>query len=143
MRYNDSVTIRSTANAAANGRIPKTKTDLHRIDYSRGHLVSHTSRMLLPDAQQRNDDVQRTYSLQQRRIHHHAKASNPNRVKSNPARKAATQAPVCVSAVIKAKSESNSIPPAGQQQEHRHHGVIRVPCAIRHSDWHSKDDGSR
>ena len=56
--------------------------------------------MLLTHAQQRNDDVQRTYHLQQRRIHHHAKASNPNIIKSNPAREAATQAPVCVSTVI-------------------------------------------
>ena len=66
---------------------------------------------LLPHAQHRNDDVQRTYILQQRRIHHHAKASRPNRIKSNPASKAAIQASVCVSTVIKVKSESNSIQP--------------------------------
>jgi len=45
--------------------------------------VKQARRTLLPHAQQRNDDVQRTYSLQQRRIHHHAKVSRPNRIKSN------------------------------------------------------------
>ena len=65
--------------------------------------------MQLPHAQHCNDDVQRTYGLQQRRIHHHAKASKPNRTKSNPASESPNQASVCVLTVIKVKSESNLI----------------------------------
>ena len=68
--------------------------------------------MLLPHAQHRHNDVQRTYSLQRRRIKHHAKASRPNRIKSNPTSESATEASMCVSTVIKVKSESNSIPPS-------------------------------
>ena len=81
------------------------------IDCNRQIRVAHSRRMLLPHAQHRHDDVQRTYILQHRRIHHHAKPSKPNRIKSNPARESATQASVCVSTVIKVKSESNSMPP--------------------------------
>ena len=66
-------------------------------DCNRRIRLAHTRRMLLPHAQHRNDDVQRTYRLQHRRMHHHhAKPSTPNRIKSNPARKAATQASACV-----------------------------------------------
>ena len=130
------------------------------VDCNRRICVVHSRRMLciqntdlssrlivlsfnLPDAQHRNHDVQRTYVLQHRRINHHAKPSNQNRIKTDPAREAATRASVCVSTVIKVKSESNSTPPAGQQHEHRYHGFNRVPCAVRHSDWHSKDVGCR
>ena len=67
--------------------------------------------MLLPHTQHRNDDVQRTYRLQQRRSHHHAKPSNPIRIKSKHDSESATKASVCVSTVIKVKSESNSIQP--------------------------------
>jgi len=67
--------------------------------------------MLLPHAQHRHNDVQRTYILQHRRIHHHAMPSKPNAIKSNPASESANQASVCVSTVIKVKSESNSIQP--------------------------------
>jgi len=66
----------------------------------------------------------------------HQNQTNENR---DPARKAATQAPVCVSTVINAKSESNSIQPAGQQHAHHYHGVIRVPCTVRDSDLYSND----
>jgi len=44
----------------------------------------------------------------ERRNHHHAKASRPNRIKSNHAREAATQASVCVPTAIKVKPEPNS-----------------------------------
>ena len=159
MRYNDRVTIRNTATAAANEQPPKVN-ECAAVDCNRRICVAHSRRMLciqntdlssrlivlsfnLPDAQHRNHDVQRTYNLQHRRIPHHAKPSGSNRIKSNPARKAATQTSVCVSTVIKVKSESNSMPPAGQQHEHRCHGVNRVPCAVRHSDWHSKEVGCR
>ena len=73
-----------------------TKTNVHRIDCNRRTRLAHTRRMLLPHAQHCHDDVQRTYKLQQRRIQHHAKASKPNRIKSNPAREAAIQASACV-----------------------------------------------
>ena len=84
---------------------------MHRIDCNRRTRLAHTRRMLLPHGQHRNDDVQRTYTLQYRRIHHNVKASNPNRTKSNPASESPTQALVCVLTVIKVKSESNSIQP--------------------------------
>jgi len=113
------------------------------IDCNRRICVANTRRMLLPHAQHRNDDVQRTYKLQQRRIHHQLEASRPNRIKSNSAREAATQASVCVSTVINAKSESNWMPSDGQHPERRYHGVNRVPCAVCHADWQSKDDGCR
>ena len=61
--------------------------------------------------QHRKVTVKQTYSLQYRCIHHRAKSSKPNRIKSNPAREAATQASVCVSTVIIVKSESNSVQP--------------------------------
>jgi len=84
------------------------------------------------------DTMKHTYILQHRCIRHRAKPSKPNRIESNPAREAATQASVRVSTAIKVKSESNSVPPAGQQHEHHYHGGNRVPCAVRHSDWHSR-----
>ena len=113
------------------------------IDCNRRILIAHTRRMLLPHAQHRHNDVQRTYTLQYRRIHHHAKPSNPNRFKSNPAREADTQASVSVSTEIKVKSESKSVPPAGQQHERRYHGVNRVTCAVRDSDLYSIVDGCK
>ena len=113
------------------------------IDCNRRIRIAHTRRILLPHAQHRHYDMQRTYILQHVRIHHHAKPSKPNTIKSNPASESANQASVCVSTVIKVKSESNSIPPVGQQHEHRYHGVRRVPCAVCHADWHSKDVGCR
>ena len=113
------------------------------IDCNRRIRVAHSRRMLLPHAQHRHNDVQGTYKLQQRGIHHQATPSRPNRIKSNPARKAAIQASMYVSTVIKVESGSNSIQPAGQQQEHRYHGVRHAPCAVRCSDWHSKDVGCR
>ena len=73
--------------------------------------LAHTRRMLLPHAQHRNDDVQCTYKLQRRCIHHHAKVSNKNKSKSNSAREASIKASVCVSIIIKVKSESNAIQP--------------------------------
>ena len=97
--------------------------------------VSHTrrSRMLLPHAPHRKNDVQRTYNLQHSHINHNAKPSRPNRIKSISASEAATQASVSVSTEIKVKSESNSVPPAGQQHERRYHGVNRVTCAVCHN----------
>ena len=95
----------------------------------------------MPHAQHRHNDVQRTYILQHSHTNHNAKPSKPSRIKSNPAREAAIQASMYVSTVIKVESGSNSIQPAGQQQEHRYHGVRHVPCAVRCSDRHSKDVG--
>ena len=58
------------------------------IDCNRRILVAHSRRMLLPHAQHRqNDNVQRTYKLQHRRIHHHAKPSRPSRYLLRAARK--------------------------------------------------------
>ena len=142
MRYNESVTIRNTATAAANEQPPKVN-ECAAIDCNRRIRVAYNCRMLLPLAQDRHDDVQRTYTLQHKGIHRYVMPSSPNRIKLNPARKAGTQASVCVSSVIKVKSQSNSIQPAGKQHTHRYHSVIRVPCAVRHSDWHSKDVGCR
>ena len=142
MRYNDSVIIATMQRQLQTEEPPKVN-ECAAIGCNRRIRVAHTRRMLLPHAQHCNDDMQRTYKLQQRRIHHHAKASKPNRIKSNPAREAATQASVFVSTVIIVKSESNSIQPDGQQHEHRYHGVRRVPCAVCHADWHFKDVGCR
>ena len=127
------------------------------VDCNRRICVAHSRRMLciqntdlssrlivlsfnLPDAQHRHNDVQGTYKLQQRGIHHQATPSRPNRIKSNPARKAAIQASMYVSTVIKVESESNLIQPAGQHAHH-YHGVIRIPYAVRDSDLYSIVDG--
>ena len=142
MRHNDSVIITTQQKQLQTGKPPKVNA-CAAIDTNRRMRFTHTRRILLPHAHHRNDDVQRTYRLQHRRTHHHTKPSTPNRIKSNPASKAATHASVCLSTVIKVKSESNSIQTTGQQHEHCHHGVNRVPCAVRHSDWHSKDVGCR
>ena len=69
-----------------------------------------------------------------------------NQTKENrdPAREATTQATVCVSTVIKVKSESKSIqtsrPATGASC---YQGVRHIPCAVRCSDRHSKDVGCR
>jgi hypothetical protein len=88
--------------------------------------------MLLPHAQHRQNDVQRTYMLQQRRIHHHAKPSKPYIIKSNPARKEASQASVCVSTVIKVKSESNSTVIQSNQNRIRSSQPVTVNKRISH-----------
>jgi len=142
MRYNDSVIIATMQRQLQTEEPPKVN-ECAAIDCNRQIRVAHTRRMLLPDAHHRHDDMQRTYKLQQRRIHHHAKPSKPNRIKSNHASEAATQASVSVSTIIKVKSESNSVPPASQQHERRYHGVNRVTCAVRDCDWHSNDVGCR
>ena len=141
MRYNDSVIIATQQQQLQTEEPPKVN-ECPAIDSNRRIRVAHTRRMLLLNAQHRDNDVQRTYRLQQRRTHHHATPSRPNKIKLNPTRKAGTQASVCVSSVINVKSESNSIQPAGQQHTHRYHGVNRIRCAVRHSDWHSKVIGA-
>ena len=143
MRYDDSVTTPTTARPAANGRTAKSKRMCSYRLQSSNTRRTHSPYTLLPHAQHRNDDVQRTYKLQQRRIHHQLEASRPNRIKSNSAREAAIQASMYVSTVIKVESGSNSIQPAGQHHARRYHGVRHVPCAVRCSDWHSKDVGCR
>jgi len=110
MRYNDSVIIATHKRQLQTEEPPKVN-EFAATDCNRRIRLAHSRRMLLPHAQHRNDDMQRTYRLQRRRIHHHAKPSRPNRFKSNPAREASPQASVCVSTVIKVKSESCSIQP--------------------------------
>ena len=119
MRYNDSVIIATQQRQLQTEEPPKVN-ECAAVDCNRRICVAHSRRMLciqntdlssrlivlsfnLPDAQHRNHDVQRTYSLQHRRIPHHAKPSGSNRIKSNPARGAANQALVFVQTVIEVK----------------------------------------
>jgi len=89
MRYYDIVIIATQQRQLQTEELQKLK-DCAAIDCNRRISV------LLPRAQHRHDDVQRTYTLQQRRIHHNATPSRPHKIKSNPARKAATQVSVFV-----------------------------------------------
>jgi hypothetical protein len=134
MRYYDIVVIATQQRQLQTEELQKLK-DCAAIDCNR--------RISLPHAQHRHDDVQRTYILQQRSIHHHAKASKPNRIKPNPARNAAIKASVCVSTVIKVKSESNWMQPAGKRHKQCCHGVNQVPCAVHDCDLYSKEVGCR
>ena len=143
MRYNNSVTIRNTAKAAANVKPVKSKRMCsHRLQ------LSNTHRTHLPYAL-----TTRSASSQRRAAYLHpaAKTHPPpckgiktkqNQIESRP-QSSHPSIGMFVSTVIKVKLESNSIQPAGQQQEHRYHGVNRVPCAVRHCGWHSKDVGCR
>ena len=72
MRYHDSVIIATQQRQLQTEELPKVNA-CTAIDGNRQIRVAHSRRMLLPHAQHRHDDVQRTYILQHRRIHHHAK----------------------------------------------------------------------
>ena len=93
MRYNDIVSIATPQQQLQTDDPPKVN-ECAATDCNRRIRLAHNRRMLLPHAQHRHNGVQRTYNLQQRRIHHIDKTSKPNTIKSNPASKAATQASV-------------------------------------------------
>ena len=95
MRYNDSVIIATQQRQLQTEEPPKVN-ECAAVDCNRRICVAHIRRILLPH-------VQRTYILQERRIHHHAKPSKPDIIKSNPASKTATRVSMCVSTVVESQ----------------------------------------